>query len=151
MSTISRIHLTATDHEDKELEDETLPGMYTAVDEVRLSLAGNEADQSEGWGWPKFTCAKCGEDTALDTHCAEGGPHKPVRTPLSWAASAAIQADADTEMITVRVSLSTGGFVQMEVFRAEDGSIHVHTPDERTLTTGGETVIRTGPSAFRIV
>jgi hypothetical protein len=121
------------------------------VTKVRLSISGGLAERSQGLGWHPYQCAFCGAGMPVgNSACERCGKNNVVHTPLFWAASAEILVDSDSETVLLRLNLATGGILQMEVSKTDDGRLFIHTPRAGVIQ-GGETVVhRLSDGAYEI-
>lgn len=127
----------------------------TAVEEVtrvKLTISGDEAALAQGMGWKPYWCADCSEPMDLGNKpCMNCSQNNVVPTPLYWATAAEILVDDESETILLRLSLATGGFLQMEVHKSQDGQrLVIHTPQEGIVQGGGETITKLSEGAYEI-
>lgn len=126
--------------------------MVDDAEQVTLSIAGDAAAVSQGWGWEPYECVYDGTEMPVGSDpCPNCGQNNVRPTPLMWASSAAIVVNSEADMVQLRLNLLTGGFIQLEVHRSQDGNrLIVHTPQEGILQGGAETITKISEGAYEI-
>lgn len=134
-----------------ELEEGETNVVVDDVEQVTLSIAGDPAAVSQGWGGEPYQCAYDGTGMPVGSDpCPECGRNNVVPTPLGWVSSAAIVVDPDADMVLLRLNLLSGGVLQLEVSRKTDGSLIIHTPREGTIPLGDMVVKKISDGAYQI-